>query len=70
MAANGFTGSATVETTNTVDVAELVPLMRQSLGLELDSLSVITAGRARGSGGDYPAIYDTLIGNTPLCGPA
>ena len=63
-----FTGSATVGTANTVDVAELVPLMRQSLGLELDSLSVITAGARRGSGGDYPAIYDTLIGNTPYAG--
>lgn len=63
-----FTGSATVETANTVDVAELVPLMRQSLGLELESLSLITAGARRRSNGDYPGIYDTLIGTTPYAG--
>lgn len=63
-----FTGSTTAETANTLDVAELLPLMRQSLGLELESLSVITVGARRRNSGDYPGIYDTLIGPPPYAG--
>lgn len=63
-----FTGSSATSTTNTVDIAELQPLLHQSLGLTLDSMSVITAGARRRSSGDYPRLYDTLIGTPPYAG--
>ena len=63
-----FTGSAAARTRNTLDVSELLPAMHQSLGLTIESLSVVTAGSRRRSTGDYPRVYDTLIGTPPYAG--
>ena len=63
-----FTGSTATYTENTVDVADLLPLLRQSLGLAIESLSVVTVGARRRSSGDYPRVYDTLIGTPPYAG--
>ncbi len=63
-----FTGSTSTQTTNSLDVADLIPLMRQSLGLTLDSISVISAGARRRPTGDYPRVYDTLVGTPPYAG--
>ena len=63
-----FTGSTATETENTVDIGELVPAMRQSLGLTIESISVISAGARRRATGDYPRVYDTLIGTPPYAG--
>lgn len=63
-----FTGSTGMETDNTVDVAGLVPAMRQSLGLNLESISVVSCGARRSPIGDYPRVYDTLIGTPPYAG--
>ena len=67
-AATRFTGSAATETANTLDVADLLPAMRQTLGLTLESISVITAGARRRATGDYPRVYDTFIGTPPYAG--
>jgi type VII secretion protein EccE len=56
------------ETTNTLDVGRLIPAMHQSLGLNIESISVISAGARRRSTGDYPRVYDTLIGTPPYAG--
>ena len=63
-----FTGSTATYTDNTVDVAELLPLLHQSLGLSIESLSVVSVGARRRSSGDYPRVYDTLIGTPPYAG--
>ncbi|WP_445167647.1 type VII secretion protein EccE [Mycolicibacterium sp. Dal123E01] len=63
-----FTGSTATETRNTIDVSELLPSLHQSLGLTIESLSVVTAGSRRRSTGDYPRVYDTLIGTPPYAG--
>lgn len=63
-----LTGSTGSETADVIDIASLAPLMRQSLGLRLESLSVITAGARRYGGGDYPRIYDSFIGTHPYAG--
>lgn len=63
-----FTGSTATYTENTIDVAELRPLLQQSLGLAIDSLSVVSVGSRRRSTGDYPRVYDTLIGTPPYAG--
>ncbi|MEE6136226.1 type VII secretion protein EccE [Mycobacterium sp. 050128] len=63
-----FTGSTATYTENSFDVTELMPLLHQSLGLTLDSLSVVTVGARRRSTGDYPRVYDTLIGTPPYAG--
>ncbi len=63
-----FTGSSGVETDNTVDIAGLLPTMRQSLGLNLESISVVSSGARRRSTGDYPRVYDTLIGSPAYAG--
>jgi type VII secretion protein EccE len=63
-----FTGSTSAYTDNTVDVAELLPLMHQSLGLTVESISVVSSGARRRSTGDYPRVYDTLIGTPPYAG--
>ncbi|HEU4361006.1 MAG TPA: type VII secretion protein EccE, partial [Mycobacterium sp.] len=63
-----FTGSTATETTNTVDIVGLLPLLHQSLGLTIESLSVVSAGARRRSTGDYPRVYDTLIGTPPYAG--
>jgi type VII secretion protein EccE len=63
-----FTGSTATYTENTVDVADLLPLLHQTLGLGIESLSVVSAGSRRRSSGDYPRVYDTLIGTPPYAG--
>ncbi|OBJ67499.1 type VII secretion protein EccE [Mycobacterium sp. 1274756.6] len=63
-----FTGSAAAATDNTLDVAALPPLLRQSLGLRLASLSLVSTGARRGTSGNYPALYDTLLGTPPYAG--
>jgi type VII secretion protein EccE len=63
-----FTGSTSIYTENTVDIADLLPLLHQSLGLTIDSLSVVSAGARRRSTGDYARVYDTLIGTPPYAG--
>jgi type VII secretion protein EccE len=63
-----FTGSTSTDTENTVDVAGLLPLLHQSLGLTLESLSVVSVGARCRSTGDYPRVYDTLIGTPPYAG--
>ncbi|MGB3483403.1 MAG: type VII secretion protein EccE [Mycobacterium sp.] len=63
-----FTGSTATQTANTLDIAELHSLMHQSLGLTLESLSVVSAGARRRTTGDYPRVYDTLIGTPPYAG--
>ena len=63
-----FTGSLGMETDNTLDVAALIPVMRQSLGLNLESISVVSCGARRRSTGDYSRVYDTLIGPPPYAG--
>ncbi|HTQ18758.1 type VII secretion protein EccE [Mycobacterium sp.] len=63
-----FTGSTSTYTENAFDITDLLPLLHQCLGLSIDSLSVISAGARRRSIGDYPRVYDTLIGTPPYAG--
>jgi type VII secretion protein EccE len=63
-----FTGSTATDSENTVDIVDLLPLLHQSLGLTIESLSVVIAGARCGSTGDYPRVYDTLIGTPPYAG--
>ena len=63
-----FTGSTATLTANTIDISELFPFMRQSLGLTIESMSVVSAGARRRATGDYPRVYDTLIGTPPYAG--
>lgn len=63
-----LTGSTSARTENTLDIHRLLPLMRHSLGLTIDSLSVVSAGSRRYASGDYAAVYDTLIGPAPYAG--
>lgn len=63
-----FTGSTSTYTENALDISDLLPLLHQSLGLTVESLSVISAGARRRSTGDYPRVYDTLIGTPPYAG--
>ncbi len=63
-----FTGSTSTYTENALDITDLLPMLHQSLGLTVDSLSVVTAGARRRSTGDYPRVYDTLIGTPPYGG--
>lgn len=63
-----FTGSASTYCENTIDVADLHGLLRQSLGLTVESLSVVIAGARRRSSGDYARVYDTIIGPPPYAG--
>lgn len=63
-----LTGSNSSRTANTLDVARLLPLLVQDLGLRLDSISVISTGSRRRQAGDYAAVYDTLIGTPPYAG--
>src|SRR6202012_5765905 len=53
---------------NALDITSLLPVLRQSLDLSIDSLSIVTAGARRRSTGDYSRVYDTLIGTTPYAG--
>ncbi|MDP7706141.1 type VII secretion protein EccE [Mycobacterium sp. TY815] len=63
-----FTGSTSTHTENAFDIGDLVPLLRQTLGLRLASLSVVSTGARRRHTGDYPRVYDTLIGTPPYAG--
>ena len=63
-----FTGSTSTYTENAFDITDLKSLLRQSLGLRIGSLSVVSAGARRRSTGDYPRVYDTLIGTPPYAG--
>lgn len=63
-----LTASNSARTTNVLDVGRLIPLLDQSLGLKLDSISVISTGHRRADSGDYAAVYDTLIGTPPYAG--
>ncbi|HSS22878.1 MAG TPA: type VII secretion protein EccE [Mycobacterium sp.] len=63
-----FTGSTSTYTENAFDITDLVPLLHQSLGLGIGSLSVVSAGARRRSTGDYSRVYDTLIGKPPYAG--
>jgi type VII secretion protein EccE len=63
-----FTGSTSTYTENSLEITDLLPLLHQSLGLQVDSLSVISAGARRRSTGDYSRVYDTLIGTPPYAG--
>lgn len=66
--ATTVTGSVTVETENVIDVTELVPLLQHPLGLELESISVVSIGSRCGNLGDYPRVYDAEIGTPPYAG--
>ena len=63
-----FTGSTSTYTENTIDAADLLPLLHQSLGLTIESLSLVSVGSRRRSTGDYARVYDTLIGTPPYAG--
>lgn len=63
-----LTASASAYTENTLGISELQAQLRQSLGLTVDSLSVVSAGARRRSGGDYPRVYDSMIGTAPYAG--
>ena len=49
-------------------INDLIPLLDQGLGLRIHSLSVVTTGARRRESGDYPRVYDTLIGAVPYAG--
>lgn len=55
-------------TVNALDVSELLSGMHQSIGLTVDSLSVVCVGARRRSTGDYPRIYDAMLGPGPFAG--
>lgn len=61
-------GAAPAETANTMDLSWLIPALKQTLGIALDSISVVMSGSRRAAYGDYPRIYDTLIGPSPYAG--
>ena len=63
-----LTGSASAHDRNAIDVTDLFAMMDQSLGLSIDSVSVVAAGARRRSTGDYPPVYDTMIGSPPYAG--
>lgn len=63
-----FTGSTSTYTENALDITDLLPLLQQSLDLQVDSLSVVVVGARRRSTGDYSRVYDTLIGIPPYAG--
>ncbi|MGB9302311.1 MAG: type VII secretion protein EccE [Mycobacterium sp.] len=66
--ATTVTGSVTVETDNVIDIAELVPMLDHALGLQLDSISIVTFGSRHGTVGDFPRVYDSEIGTPPYAG--
>ena len=63
-----FLGPAGADTANFLDIGALLPLMRQSLGLNIESLSVVTVGARCGAAGDYPRLHDSLIGAQSYAG--
>ena len=59
-----FTGSAATETSNVLDIgvdSRDAPKPR----LIIESISVVSAGARRRATGDYPRVYDTMIGTLP-----
>jgi ESX secretion system protein EccE len=66
--ATTVTGSVSVETENVIDVVEVVPMLQHPLGLQLDSISVVSFGSRCGNVGDYPRVYDAEIGTPPYAG--
>lgn len=63
-----FTGSTTSRTSNGIDASSVLPLLRHSLGLQAESVSIVTAGARRRVAGDYPRVYDTMLGSAPYAG--
>jgi len=63
-----FIGSAVTQTANTIDISQLQPHMRQSLGLTIESMTLVSSGYRRRNVGDYPRVYDTFIGTAPYAG--
>jgi type VII secretion protein EccE len=61
-------GATAPTTDDTIDLCDLYRLMRQPLGLRIASIDVITTGARRFPAGDYPRVYDTLIGPSPYAG--
>lgn len=55
-------------TADVLDIAGLLPGMRQVLGLTVDSLSVVSIGSRRRNVGDYPRFYDGMLGPAPFVG--
>ncbi|KAA1249117.1 type VII secretion protein EccE [Mycobacterium simiae] len=66
--ATTVTGSVTVETDNVIDIVAVLPLLQHPLGLQLDSISIVTFGSRTGTVGDYPRVYDSEIGTPPYAG--
>jgi len=66
--ATRVTGSVSVETENVIDIVELVPMLHHALGLQLESISVVTLGSRHGNIGDFPRVYDAEIGTPPYAG--
>lgn len=66
--ATRVTGSVRVETDNVIDIVDVVPMLRQALGLQLESLSVVTFGSRHAGTGDFPRVYDSEIGTPPYAG--
>ena len=66
--ATKVTGSVSVETDNVIDIVEIAPMLQHALGLQLDSISVVTLGSRHGIVGDYPRVYDSEIGTPPYAG--
>lgn len=61
-------GSTMSHTENTLDIGDLLTVLRTHLGLRFDSASVVSTGARRRSSGDYPRIYDSFIGSSPYAG--
>lgn len=61
-------GSTIAQTDNTIDLNDLLTLMKDNLGLSFESASVVSYGARRRSNGDYPRVYDTFIGTSPYAG--
>lgn len=61
-------GSTITATENVIDLADLMTLTKQHLGLAFESVSVVSSGARRRSNGDYPRVYDTFIGTSPYAG--
>ncbi|HLR98234.1 type VII secretion protein EccE [Mycolicibacillus parakoreensis] len=63
-----LTGATSARTADVLDLATLAALLRQPLGLAVESISVVRTGSRRATTGSYPAVYDTLIGTPPYAG--
>lgn len=63
-----FTGSTAADTADVIDISDLVPEMHHSLGLTIESMSIVSTGARRQVTGDYSRVYDTLVGTPPYAG--